>query len=59
MKDRVLTGLESPLIPEAKKAYKEVFSVELEPKGVTYYTDASEFLLHPRCPPIIIIGPGV
>jgi len=54
----LLTDPKSPLVLEAKKAYREVFGIEPEPKGVTYYTDASEFLLHPGCPPIIIIGPG-
>ncbi|OYT56373.1 MAG: succinyl-diaminopimelate desuccinylase [Desulfurococcales archaeon ex4484_217_2] len=54
----LLTDPKSPLVLEARKAYREVFGIEPEPKGVTYYTDASEFLLHPRCPPIIIIGPG-
>lgn len=48
----------NPLVLEAKKAYKETLGFEPEVKGVTYYTDASEFLLHPGCPPIIIIGPG-
>ncbi len=54
----LLTDPSSPLVLEAKKAYKETLGIEPEAKGVTYYTDASEFLLHSGCPPIIIIGPG-
>jgi len=54
----LMTDPNSPIVLEAKNVYKEVLNIEPEPKGVTYYTDASEFILHPGCPPIIIIGPG-
>lgn len=54
----VITDPESPLVLKAIEAGREALGRELKPRGATYYTDASEFTRHPKCPPIIIIGPG-
>lgn len=53
----VETKKTDPFIKLAQKTYKEVFGVDTEPQGVSFYTDASIFL--PAKPvPCIFYGPG-
>lgn len=54
----LITDPKASLVLKAIDSLKESLNIEPKPKGVSYYTDASEFIKYSECPSIIIIGPG-
>ena len=52
----VYTDPNSPLVQKAIKVSKEVLNTDLKPEGAPFFSDGSEFIKHPGCPPIILFG---